>query len=131
MSLSLRVVVARLEVLPSLEGLDLLGPLQPPEGAVLPEEGGLAGEEDDDVEEVLPVVAEGVGGHVRGEVEVRARDDVEVLPVVAQHLQPRAELGAPLQNVLLGVRLGESFNYPIQQISMCIQESKRLSCVSF
>ena len=114
---SLRVVVARLEVLPPLEGLDLLGALQAPEGAVLPEEGRLPGEEDDDVEEVLPVVAEGVGGHVRGEVKVRPGDHVEELAVVAQHLQPRSELCAPLQYVLFRMRLRAGYMVSIPDIT--------------
>ena len=55
---------------------------------------------------------EGVGGDVGGEVEVRAGDDVEELAVVPQHLEPRSELGAPLQDVLLGMRLNMSLNFP-------------------
>ena len=39
--------------------------------------------EDDDVEKLFPVGADRVAGHVRGEVHVGARDDVQKLAVVA------------------------------------------------
>ena len=71
------------------------------------EEWGFPGEEDDDVEQIHPVRAEGVWGDVRGEVHVAARDDIEELAAGSQHLQPVHKLRAPLQNVFLWVGLKE------------------------
>ena len=71
------------------------------------EEWGFPGEEDDDIEQIHPVRAEGVGGDVRGEVHVAARDDVEELAAGSQHPQPVHKLRTPLQNVFLWVGLKE------------------------
>ena len=71
------------------------------------EEWGFPGEEDDDIEQIHPVRAEGVWGDVRGEVHVAARDDVEELAAGSQHPQPVHKLRTPLQNVFLWVCLKE------------------------
>ena len=49
---------------------------------VFDEERRFSGEEDDDVEQVFPVRADGVAGHVRREVDVGAGDDVQKLSVM-------------------------------------------------
>ena len=49
---------------------------------VFNEERRFPGEEDDDVEQVFPVRADGVAGHVGREVDVGPGDDVQKLAVV-------------------------------------------------
>ena len=60
-----------------------------PHPPVFHKEGWFPCKEDDNVKEVFPVRADGIAGHVRGEVDVRAGDDVQELPVVPQHLKIR------------------------------------------
>ena len=124
-SSNLRVEMVGVQILTASEWVHFLYTVQLPERSpgwgkfrylktvssnyVLPvyEEWGFPGEEDDDIEQIHPVRAEGVGGDVRGEVHVAARDDVEELAAGSQHPQPVHKLRTPLQNVFLWVGLKE------------------------
>ena len=83
---ALGVEVVGVQGVPASEGLHLLVSLQLPEWSPVYEERRLPGKENDDVEQVYPVLAQGVGRHVAGKVHVAASDDVEKLSICSQHL---------------------------------------------
>ena len=93
------------QVFPAFKRFHFLWSVESPKGSFFHEKGRLTREKYDYVEQIFPVVANGIVSYVGSKVIMGPSDDIEKFSIITEHLQPMTKLWLTLENVKLWIGL--------------------------